>query len=66
MTTSLNPLFYNTLKNRGDNINLISNLIKSNKNIINQSFEITIDNNKIIHSPLTYAIYKKYSNIALY
>ena len=67
MSDLSNNLFLKTIQNKGDNsLNLVKNLILNNKEIINIPFTITIDNNKITHSPLTYSILKKYSKIAIF
>ena len=59
-------IFFKTIHNKGDNINLVKNLLSNNEEIINIPFTITLENKKITHSPLTYSIMKKYSKIAIF
>ena len=47
-------IFFKTIHNKGDNINLVKNLLSNNEKIINIPFTITLENKKITHSPLTY------------
>lgn len=58
------PTFYNAVYNKGDKTNNVIALISSNSEIINKPFDTFLDNKKVMHSPLTFSIYLKYTKIA--
>lgn len=63
MTT--NPLiFYNTINNKGDKVNLVIPLIKSNSTIINRPFQVKMEGKLTTHSPLTFCLTLKYQQIS--
>lgn len=56
--------FYNAIYQKGDRVNLISDLILNNPDIINEPFECLFNNKKILQSPLTFSLSVKYTKIA--
>lgn len=57
-------IFYTTIYNKGDKTNLVVALYNSNNDIINKPFETFLESKKVLHSPLTFSLYLKYTKIA--
>ena len=56
--------FYNSVFQKGDKINLVSSLITNNPELVNMPFEVTMNSQKTIQSPLTFSLLVKYTEIA--